>query len=326
MKNEVIRRLISLAALLFLILNLVAACAQPNQSPSPAPPEPPPIQPPTQPPTTSETQPSEESPPVDVATDEEEWYTAEIFSGEVSQTTPAFHIYGIEWRITWTIDAEDPETAIFKLVIYQKDAPYAIWQTVSSSGSSSGEVNYFLFPEDKRDFFINVTAQNLRRWTIIVEDNAPGTNTSPVKITYIHYKGTVYPADPENGICYKRVEPDEYVVIKNLGDCYVDITGWVLKNANKLYPTFTFPSCTLLPGDIIRVYTDEVHPETGGYRLNYGTDYIMIERTGGLCFYWGLGDIWSNDKPDVAVLYDARGNEVSRKSYLLPMKINEANE
>jgi len=236
----------------------------------------------------------------------------ETFSGERDETTPTFHIYGTEWRINWIIDAEDPEAAIFKLVIYPKDAPYAIWETVTSSGSSSGEANYFLSLEDKRDFFINVTAQNLRFWTIIIEDNAPGPNPSPIKITYIHYKGTVYPPTRETG-CYERVEPDEYVVIKNLSECYVDITGWELKNISRpTIPSFTFPRfmpVLLLPGAIIRVYTDEYNPETGGFT-----------------FYWGPGDIWSNDESNTAVLYDTEGNEISRKSYTVPTKINEANE
>ncbi|MBM4446280.1 MAG: lamin tail domain-containing protein [Chloroflexi bacterium] len=119
----------------------------------------------------------------------------------------------------------------------------------------------------------------------------------------------VYPRDSAKGICYERVEPDEYVVIKNISECYVDISGWVLKNRNKIYPSFTFPSCVLIPGEIIRVYTDEFNPETGGFS-----------------FYYGPGDIWSNNKPDIAVLYDAQGNEVSRKSYTVPTKINEASQ
>src|SRR4030043_2363594 len=229
MKNKAIRYLISFTVLLFLTLSLVVACAQPNPSPPPAPPQ----SPPAQPPTASENQPPEEPPPVSEAKDEEEWYMTGTFSGEGNDTIPSFHIYGTEWRITWTIDAEHPETATFKLVIYQKDAPYAIWQTVSNPGSSSGEVNYLLYPEDKRDFFIKVTAQNLRQWNLIVEDNATAATSYPVRITYIRYKGTVYPPVPEAGICYKRVEPDEYVVIKNLSACYVDFGGWVLKNMTK---------------------------------------------------------------------------------------------
>jgi len=309
MRNEAINYLISFTVLLLLTLNLAVACAQPEPSPPPARPEPPP----TQPSTVSENQLPEGAPPIDEAKNEEECYTVETFSSEANATTPAFHIYGTEWCITWTIDAEDTETAILKLVIYQKDAPYAIWQTVSNSGRSSGKVNYFLSLEDRRDFFINVTAQNLRLWTIIVEDNAPSTNPSPIKITYIHYKGTVYPPEPEECICYKRVEPDEYVVIKNLSECCVDISGWLLKNiSDPTIPSFTFPRfmpVLLPPGEIIRVYTDEYNPETGGFT-----------------FYYGPGDIWSNDNPDIAVLYDAQGNEVSRKSYTLPMKINEASK
>jgi hypothetical protein len=123
----------------------------------------------------------------------------------------------------------------------------------------------------------------------------------------VHYKGTIFPTDPENGICFERIEPDEFVVIKNLSECFQDMTGWTLKNISKPSPTFKFPPAIIVPGGIIRVYTDEYHPETGG-----------------LTFYYGYGDIWSNDKPDIAVLYDALGNEVSRKSYTLPMKLNEA--
>jgi hypothetical protein len=306
MKNEAIRYLISFTVLFFLTLGLVVACAQPNPIPPPASPQPPTAQPPT----ASENQPPEKQPPVNESKDEEEWYTTGTFSGEGNDTIPSFHIYGTEWRITWTIDAEHPETATFKLGIYQKDAPYAIWQTVSNSGGSGGDATYLLYSSAaKRDFFIKVTAQNLRQWNIIVEDNATAATSYPVRITYIHYKGKLYPSEPAKGLCYERVEPDEYVVIKNLGECYVDVSGWVLKNINKIYPSFTFPPASLVPGAVIRVYTDEVHPETGG-----------------LCFYWGLGDIWSNDKPDIAVLYDAQGNEVSRKSYTLPMKINEASK
>jgi len=308
MMNEVVRYLISFTVLLLLTLSLVVACARPEPIPSPTLPEPPPAQPPT----TSENQTSEETPPIDEAKNEERWYMVETFSGKGDEKTPTFHIYGTEWRINWIIDAEDPAAAIFKLVIYPKDAPYAIWETVTSSGSSSGEANYFLSLEDKRDFFINVTAQNLRFWTTVIEDNAPGPNPSSVKITYIQYKGTIYPPTPETG-CYERVEPDEYVVIKNLGECYQDISGWVLKNiSDPTIPAFTFPrfmSVLLPPGAIIRVYTDEYNPETGGFT-----------------FYYGPGDIWSNEESNTAVLYDAQGNEVSRKSYIVPTKTEGASQ
>ncbi|UCH51382.1 MAG: lamin tail domain-containing protein [Chloroflexota bacterium] len=308
MKNKIVRYLIAFTVLLFLTLNLLVACTQPNTSPPPTPPKPPP----TQPPIASENQTPEEAPPIDEAKNEEEWYKVETFSGEVDETTSTFHIHGTEWRINWIIDAEDSEEAIFELAIYPKDAPYAIWETVSNAGKSSGEVNYFLSLQDKRDFLINVTAKNLSGWTLIIEDNAPGPNPSPIKITHIHYLGTVYPPTPETG-CYERVEPDEYVVIKNLSECYQDISGWVLKNISRpTVPSFTFPRfipVLLVPGEIIRVYTDEYHLETGGFS-----------------FYYGTGDLWNNDKPNTAVLYDAQGNEISRKSYAVPTQINEPNE
>jgi hypothetical protein len=320
MKNEAIRYLIAFTVLLLLTLSLVVACAQPHPILPQTPPEPPP----TQPTAASDNQTPEEPPPVSESEDEEEWYTTGTFSGEGNDTIPSFHIYGTEWRIKWAIDAGNPETATFKLVIYCEDAPYAIWQTIYSSSDSSGDANYILFPGDKRDFFIKVTAQNLRQWNIVVEDNANAATSYPVRITYIRYKGTVYPSDPEECLCYEMVEPNEYVVIKNISECYVDITGWVLKNMNKLYPSFTFPSCVMVPGGIIRVYTNEIHPESGGYRMVSTPAYTFLEPTGGLSFNWGPGDIWSNDKPDVAVLYDVQGNEVSRKSYTVKMEINEA--
>ena len=307
MKNEAIRYLVSFTVLLLITLNLAVACAQPKPNPAPAPPKPSV----TQPPATSENQsPKEaETPPANQAVDEEKWYLVETFSGAAGETTPTFHIYGTEWRLTWTIDAEKLETAVFKLSIYPKGQLYAIWQTVSNSGSSTGTVNYFLSSVDKRDFLIKVTAQNLQHWTIVIEDNATAATSYPVQITYIHYKGTFYPPDPAKGFCYKRVEPDEYVVIKNLSTCYQDMTGWSLKNISKPSPTFKFPPAIIEPGGIIRVYTDEYNPETGG-----------------LTFYYGYGDIWSNDKPDIAVLYDALGNEVSRKSYAVHTEINGAGE
>lgn len=307
MKTEAVRYLVSLMVLLLLALNLVTACAQPNQNPAPVAPKPSV----TQPSASSENQSSNElaTTPSNQPVDEEKWYPVETFSGEVSETTPVFHIYGTEWHLTWTIDAENLEKAVFKLDIYPKDAPYILWQTVTNSGGNTGTISYFLSSADKRDFLIKVTAQNLRRWTIAIEDNATAATSYPVEISSIHYKGTVFPPDPPNGFCYKRVEPDEYVVIKNLSTCYQDLTGWELKNISKPSPTFKFPLYTISPGEIIRVYTDEYHTETGGF-----------------AFYWGAGDLWSNDHSDIAVLYDALGNEVSRKSYAVPMKLNNGGE
>jgi len=57
--------------------------------------------------------------------------------------------------------------------------------------------------------------------------------------------------------------------------------------------------CVLYPGQTVLVFTDEVHCQTGGFSFN-----------------WGLGNIWNNEIADTAVLYNADGQEVSRRSYL----------
>ena len=57
--------------------------------------------------------------------------------------------------------------------------------------------------------------------------------------------------------------------------------------------------CILYPGQTILVFTDEGHCQTGGFSFN-----------------WGQGNIWDNEIADTAVLYNAAGEEVSRRSYL----------
>jgi hypothetical protein len=115
------------------------------------------------------------------------------------------------------------------------------------------------------------------------------TTTRPdttIQITKIFYDGLVY-----------QTESDEYVEITNFGDEPVDLKGWVLKDISEGYPSFTFPSYELQPNQSIRVYTNEIHPEYGGFSFGYGRA------------------IWNNTNPDTAALYNAEGQEVSRKSY-----------
>jgi len=112
------------------------------------------------------------------------------------------------------------------------------------------------------------------------------TEATNVQITRKFYDGVV-----------PRVESDEYVEITNLGSEPVDIAGWVLKDLSEGYPSFTFPSYMLQPGQSVRVYTNEIHPEYGGFSFRYGKA------------------IWNNSEPDTAVLYNAQGREASRKSY-----------
>jgi len=109
---------------------------------------------------------------------------------------------------------------------------------------------------------------------------------SNVQITRIFYDGLV-----------SRVESDEYVEITNLGSEPQDLAGWVLKNISEGYPLFTFPSYILASGKSVRVYTNETHPEYGGFSFRSGKA------------------VWNNSDPDTAALFDAQGQEVSRKSY-----------
>ena len=109
---------------------------------------------------------------------------------------------------------------------------------------------------------------------------------SNVRITYIFYDGVV-----------PSTESDEYVEITNLGDTSQDLEGWMLKDISEGYPSLFFPSYVLQPGESIRVYTNEVHPEYGGFSFGSGKA------------------VWNNSSPDTAVLFNAQGQEVSSKSY-----------
>jgi len=114
----------------------------------------------------------------------------------------------------------------------------------------------------------------------------PPSEVQNIQITRIFYDGLV-----------PQVESDEYVEITNLGDQPQDLAGWMLRDISEGYPSFIFPSYILAPGAIIRVYTNEHHPEWGGLSFEYGRA------------------IWNNTEPDIAVLYDSQCREVSRKSY-----------
>jgi len=77
----------------------------------------------------------------------------------------------------------------------------------------------------------------------------------------------------------------------------VNLQGWKLIDIDEGYPELIFPYYILNPGQSIRVYTNEIHPEYGGFSFGQGTA------------------VWNNSDPDTAVLYNAHGDEVSRKSY-----------
>jgi len=114
----------------------------------------------------------------------------------------------------------------------------------------------------------------------------PPTGAVNIQITHIFYDGLV-----------PRVESDEYVEITNLGDQPQDLADWILIDISEGYPSFIFPPYILAPGESTRIYTNEYHPEWGGFSFEYSQA------------------IWNNSEPDIAVLYNSQGEEVSRKSY-----------
>ena len=118
------------------------------------------------------------------------------------------------------------------------------------------------------------------------QEPTPPSGDGDVVITKIYYDGQV-----------ARVESDEYVEITNTGGSSVNLKNWVLKDIADGSPSFTFPSYDLEPGDVIRVYTDEIHSESGGFSFGSGSA------------------IWANSDPDTAGLFDDSGDLVSQKSY-----------
>jgi len=143
-------------------------------------------------------------------------------------------------------------------------------------------------PDIKYQDYLEEMEAEARQGKIGIWDTSklPPIEVENVQITDIFYDGLV-----------PNVESDEYVEITNLGDQPQDLTGCVLRDISDGYPSFTFLPYILAPGKSIRVYTNEYHPEWGGFSFEYSRA------------------IWNNTEPDVAALYDNQDNEISRKSY-----------
>lgn len=101
-------------------------------------------------------------------------------------------------------------------------------------------------------------------------------------------------------------ERDEYVEIINAGDAPQELSGWKLKELrgqdDKIRAIFEFPSWALGPGEVIRVYTNEIHPEWGGFSFERGVA------------------IWNNDVVDTAQLFDENDQLIDSESYNLDDK------
>ena len=245
------------------------------------------------------------------------WERITAFTGTGNDTTSLFPISGGTWRICWAIDSIYPDYAVFDVFIYREDEPNTFTYKFSNTGNESGTV---LIELDSGTYYMKVIATNLYRWSIAVEDFTPLEQDFPVQITHINHKGRDFLETIK--INEDIIEADEYIEISNVSDTPQSITGWKLKNVTRGYPVFTFPSyypycysfnsddkeytiaplipCVLEPYQSVRVYTGEVHHESGGF-----------------CYYYLPGDIWNNTEPDTAVLYSSHNVEASRRSYFI---------
>ena len=134
---------------------------------------------------------------------------------------------------------------------------------------------------------LQAEAQAARRGLWAHAAPTPAAGHELVQITGMRRDGAINPN-----------EPDEYVEITNQGTVAQDLTGWHLDSERGAASgqVFHFPSGLVMqPGQVCRVYTDEVHPEWCG-----------------LSFGYRKSGVWSNSEPDAAVLFDGDGAVVSR--------------
>ncbi|MBW4591432.1 MAG: lamin tail domain-containing protein [Brasilonema angustatum HA4187-MV1] len=94
----------------------------------------------------------------------------------------------------------------------------------------------------------------------------------------------------------ESTEADEYIAIVNDGLVDIDISGWKIHSVNR-NQEFSFPTGTVLKkGAECRVYTNSVHPDSGGF--SFGSKR----------------SVWNN-KADEGRLYDTQGNLMSSYAY-----------
>lgn len=114
------------------------------------------------------------------------------------------------------------------------------------------------------------------------------TPLPPVRIHFINWEGRI-----------EFTEADEYVSVKNYGDQPLNLEGWELINLTEGKPWYTFPFYVLHPGMTVRVYTNQYHEDWGGHSFNWPEP------------------VWNNTVPDTAALYNAQGQQVSTRSYVI---------
>jgi serine/threonine protein kinase len=114
----------------------------------------------------------------------------------------------------------------------------------------------------------------------------------------------VAPISPPAGIRISLVyyNPDgedaegEYVLLENGGDTAVHLTNWSLEDAANQPHIFTFPTFTLPPGAMVKVWTGSGSDDTENV-------------------YWRRGSAIWNNNGDTAKLFDDIGMEIDRCEY-----------
>jgi hypothetical protein len=127
-------------------------------------------------------------------------------------------------------------------------------------------------------------------WPLVPRDRppvpaAPVPVGPAVAITHVHARGEV-----------RRVQSDEYVEVTNRGPRAQDVSGWRLEAGDERQSFAFEPGTVLAAGQAVRVYTNELHPESGG-------------------FSFGIGRAIWRDAGDTARLFDAHGALVSELGY-----------
>lgn len=86
----------------------------------------------------------------------------------------------------------------------------------------------------------------------------------------------------------------EYVDIQNIGGEVQDLTNWLLRSERGPQDC-TLSGIVLQPGQSIRIWAMAADAGQGGFNCGFGDN------------------IWNNDEPDAAVLFNAAGEEVYRR-------------
>ena len=97
----------------------------------------------------------------------------------------------------------------------------------------------------------------------------------------------------------------EHVVIRNTGECEIDLGGFVLADSASHPHRFKFPpTFKLAPGAEVKVWTGKGQNDSGN-------------------LYWGRAKAVWNNEGDIAILKDSQGNEIERFIYTPKHKFNK---